>query len=108
MVINAINVRPSVNDFKFDALKLGLDKSNCTFFWSKEQKFGDWFAKDTGYFKFDIFRLNDMTGLPTGTERYFAQQISIGINPLRYFRTPHVLFKGRIDIDSSIEVVDGS
>ncbi|MGL1157031.1 hypothetical protein [Vibrio parahaemolyticus] len=92
--------------FRFEALNLGLNECNSTFFWSKEQKFGEWSAKESDYFKFDVARLSEMSDLPPETERYYAQQISIGASPLLYFRTPHVLFKGSINIDESVEIID--
>ncbi|TOK43027.1 hypothetical protein CGI21_15340, partial [Vibrio parahaemolyticus] len=90
----------------FEVLNLELDECNSTFFWSKEQKFGEWSAKESDYFKFDVARLIEMSDLPPETERYYAQQISIGASPLLYFRTPHVLFKGCINIDESVEIID--
>lgn len=106
LIAQGLQVASLGHYFKFDISWLGLNAVNSTYFWSKSQHFGDWSFKDSDYFKFDAVRLTEFLEVPKETEQYYKQQISIGCVPLLYFRTPHVLFKGRIQIDENTEVIE--
>ncbi len=97
---------PRATWYELPIESLGLTSDNCTLFWSPTQQFGDWRAQADHYQPFDPSQLAQYAQIPPSTEAFYREQIAAGKNPLNFFRTPHVLFKGTITIDASTRMIE--
>lgn len=92
--------------FQFDVRELGINKHNTVIFWSPNQMFGDWEESEEDFAPYQELKLSRLGELPKGTQQFYKEQLSSGNQPLLFFRTPHILFRGSVSLKCEYDIIE--
>lgn len=85
--------------FKINAKRLDPRKTIIYLYKLKKNK-KDFMSEDN-FTKYNPEKLSKYNEVPEKTKRYYRQEVEKGKSPLRFHLTPHVLFRGNLDISKA-------
>ncbi|RXJ71144.1 hypothetical protein CS022_21625 [Veronia nyctiphanis] len=87
--------------FEFEVTTQAFELSKMALFWSPNQVFGDWSEKAEHYHSIDLESGQQFKNIPDQTINYYKDMFALGKTPLNFFRTPHILYRGRVSVDKA-------